>query len=167
MLTIYRRHLKRCKNRAHGRKHRHCQCPIWVDGLLAGQEIRESLKMRDWQRAQKLVREWETEGHRSGQQETDPLTVKEACEKFIADSEARGLRATTLYKYRLLFRQLQEFARENACASSPSATSTSSAVSDPPGPTGTLRLARSWSPFEPSADSLTTVVGSQRIPARS
>jgi integrase len=113
MLTIYRRHLKRCKHRAQGRKYRHCQCPIWVDGILSGVEIRESLKMRDWQRAQELVREWETEGRQSDQQGADPLTVKEACEKFIADSEARGLRATTLYKYRLLFRQLQEFAREN------------------------------------------------------
>ena len=113
MLTTYRRHLKRCKHRAQGRKYRHCQCPIWVDGVLSGVEIRESLKMRDWQRAQNLVRDWETEGRRSDQPGADNLTIKEACEKFIADSEARGLRATTLYKYRLLFRQLQEFAREN------------------------------------------------------
>lgn len=30
--------------------------------------------------------------------------------KFLADAEARSLREPTLYKYRLLFRQLQEFA---------------------------------------------------------
>ena len=44
MLTIYRRHRKDCKQRAKGRKHRHCQCPIWVDGALGGKEMRESLK---------------------------------------------------------------------------------------------------------------------------
>ena len=110
MLTIYRRHRKGCKHRAQGRKHRHCQCSIWVDGILAGVEIRESLKMRDWQRASEIVREWEANGRRTVGK-TDPITVKEACDKFIADAEARGLRATTLYKYRLLFRQLQDFAK--------------------------------------------------------
>src|SRR5437773_12509564 len=44
MLTIYRLHRKRCKQRANGRKYRHCQCPIWVDGTLGGKEVRESLK---------------------------------------------------------------------------------------------------------------------------
>jgi len=47
MLTIYRRHRKNCKQRGKGRKHRHCLCPIWVDGTLGGKEIRESLKLRD------------------------------------------------------------------------------------------------------------------------
>jgi hypothetical protein len=65
MLTIYRRHRKGCKHRAKGRKHRHCQCPIWVDGFLSGQEIRESLKVRDWQRAHEVVREWEIEDRRT------------------------------------------------------------------------------------------------------
>ncbi len=51
MLTIYRRHRKSCKQHARGRKYRHCQCPIWVDGAIGGNEIRESLKLRDWQRA--------------------------------------------------------------------------------------------------------------------
>ena len=56
MLTIYRRHRKACKHRDKGREHRHCQCPIWVDGFLGGKELRESLKLRDWQRAQETVR---------------------------------------------------------------------------------------------------------------
>ena len=110
MLTIYRRHQKSCKHKSQGRKHRHCQCVIWVDGTLEGVEVRESLKMRDWQRAQEKAREWEANGRRTVEQ-PEPMSVKEACHKFIADGEARGLRATTLYKYRLLFRQLQEFAK--------------------------------------------------------
>jgi len=110
MLTIYRRHRKCCKHRPQGRKYRHCQCSIWIDGILAGAEIRESLKIRDWQRASEIVREWEANGRRTIEQ-PDPMTVKDACDKFIADGEARGLRNTTLYKYRLLFRQLQDFAK--------------------------------------------------------
>ena len=108
MLTIYRRHRKNCTQKAQGRGYRRCLCPIWVDGWLNGVDMRKSLRLRDWQRAQELIREWEAEGERI--EKPKPLTVKEACEKFLADAEARNLREPTLYKYRLLFRQLQEFA---------------------------------------------------------
>jgi integrase/recombinase XerD len=109
MLTIYRRHRKRCKHRPKGRKHRHCQCPIWVDGFLSGQEIRESLKVRDWQRALEVVRQWEIEDRRTQRQQMRVLIV-EAHKKFTADAEARKLNQATLYKYRLLFRHLDKFA---------------------------------------------------------
>ena len=61
MLTAYRRHLKNCRRRDEGRSYRNCRCPIWVDGILGGAEIRESLKVRDWQQAQEMIREWEIE----------------------------------------------------------------------------------------------------------
>jgi len=109
MLTIYRRHRRNCKHRAKGRKHRHCQCPIWVDGVIGGREIRESLKLRDWQRAQDLIREWEAEDRRIVLQEKN-ITIKDAHGKFMADAQARKLNEATLYKYRLLFRQLDKFA---------------------------------------------------------
>src|SRR5229473_5253600 len=109
MLTIYRRHRKNCKQRAKGRRYRHCQCPIWVDGALGGKDLRESLKLRDWQRAQDLIREWEAENRRAVQQEHQ-VTIKDAHTKFIADAEARKLNDATLNKYRLLFRQLDGFA---------------------------------------------------------
>jgi integrase/recombinase XerD len=109
MLTIYRRHRRNCKQRAKGRKYRHCQCPIWVDGALGGKDMRESLKLRDWQRAQEMIREWEAEDRRTRQQEQQ-ITIEDAHEKFIADAEARKLNDSTLYKYRLLFRQLDGFA---------------------------------------------------------
>ena len=109
MLTVYRRHRKDCKQRAKGRKYRHCQCPIWVDGALGGKEMRESLKLRDWQRAQDLIREWEAENRRTVQQEHQ-VTIKDAHTKFIAEAEARKLNDATLNKYRLLFRQLDGFA---------------------------------------------------------
>lgn len=109
MLTIYRRHRRICKHRAKGRKHRHCQCPIWVDGYLSGSEVRESLKLRNWQRAQEIIREWEIEDRRSRHVETR-VTIADAQKKYIADAEARQLNSSTIYKYRLLFRHLTAFA---------------------------------------------------------
>jgi len=79
-----------------------------VDGLVGGTEIRKSLKTRDGQAAHELVRQWEAEGKR--EERPAPIRVKQACDKFISDAEARGLREPTVYKYRLLFRQLQDFA---------------------------------------------------------
>jgi integrase/recombinase XerD len=81
---------------------------VWVDGTLNGDEIRESLHTRDWQKAHDTVRQWETEGQRV--EAVHPITTKDGCEKFIADAEARELREPTLYKYHLLFRRLQDFA---------------------------------------------------------
>lgn len=109
MLTIYRRHRKSCKHKMKGRKHRHCQCPIWVDGFLAGREIRESLKVRDWRSAQETIRGWEIEDRRTQRQQTR-VPITDAHRKFIADAEARKLNHATLYKYHLLFRHLDTFA---------------------------------------------------------
>ncbi|MGB0115884.1 MAG: tyrosine-type recombinase/integrase [Terriglobales bacterium] len=108
MLTIYRRHLKSCKHRAEGRGYRRCKCTIWVDGTIGQREIRESLRLRDWQKAQDTIREWEAEGEIT--QESAPVTIKAACDSFEADAKARELREPTLYKYRLLFSRLQTFA---------------------------------------------------------
>src|SRR5208337_3632794 len=112
MLTTYRRHRRNCKHRAKGRKHRHCQCPIWVDGFLSGKEIRESLKLRDWQKALERVREWEIEDRRIQKQQAR-LPIATAHQKFMADAEARKLNQATLYKYRLLFRHLDKFAESS------------------------------------------------------
>jgi integrase len=110
MLTIYRRHQKRCKHRLDGRKYRHCQCVIWVDGILAGVEVRESLKLRDWQRAQEKIREWEARDSRTVEPESK--TVDAAWKEFLADLEARKLTYATIRKYKLLDRQMEEFAKE-------------------------------------------------------
>ena len=69
--------------------------------------------MRDWTRAQDLAREWEAGGKASKEPKSEPITVTSACDKFVADAEARGLREPTLYKYRLLFRRLQDFAAKD------------------------------------------------------
>jgi integrase/recombinase XerD len=110
MLTIYRRHQKGCKHRSQGRKHRHCQCVIWVDGILTGVEIRESLKMRDWQRAQEKIRAWEAQDRRTVQPEAKMIDA--AWTEFLADLEARKLADSTIRKYKLLKRQMQDFAKK-------------------------------------------------------
>lgn len=111
MLTIYRRHRKSCSHRNEGRKYRRCYCPIWMDGFLGDEEIRESLQTRDWQKAQEIVRQWEAEGLRSSEPaHSQPVTIHEASQKFLADAEARKLNEATIYKYRLLFRQIENFA---------------------------------------------------------
>ncbi len=56
-----------------------------------------------------MIREWEAEDRRTRQQEHQ-VTLKDAHEKFVADAIARKLNESTVYKYRLLFRQLDGFA---------------------------------------------------------
>jgi integrase/recombinase XerD len=110
MLTIYRRHRKACKHRAKGRKHRHCHCPIWVDGFLSGQEIRESLKIRDWQRAQELIRDWEIADRRTAS--SARKAISEGWQEFLVDIQARNLHESTIRKYKVLERQTQSYAKE-------------------------------------------------------
>lgn len=112
MLTIYRRHRKNCKHRGKGRAYRRCKCPIWIDGFVDGREIRQSLQVRNWQKANEKAQEWEAQG-KIETEKPEPITVNAACGSFERDAAARGLREPTLYKYRLLFRQLQDFARDN------------------------------------------------------
>ena len=65
MLTIYRRHLKSCEHRAEGRAYRRCHCPIWADGFIGDRDIRQSLELRDWQKANETIQEWEAMRFRS------------------------------------------------------------------------------------------------------
>ena len=113
MLTIYRRHRKECAHRSEGRTYRRCRCPIWADGFLGTVEIRRSTGLRDWEKAQELVRQWEAEGKSTPVRQPEPMSIHEACEHFLQDAIARKLREETVYKYRLLFQRLEEFAQAN------------------------------------------------------
>ena len=62
MLTIYRRHRKKCEHWIKGRKYRRCRCPIWVDGILGEGRMLKSLGTRDWTRALEISRQWELDG---------------------------------------------------------------------------------------------------------
>src|SRR5215469_17012710 len=106
MLVIYRRHSPKCPHTS--REHNRCRCRIWYDWNLDGKRVVKPIGTRDWQRAQQLAREMESEGRVIDR--TSPLTIEKACENFLADAEARGLREPSLYKYRLLLKRLKEFA---------------------------------------------------------
>jgi hypothetical protein len=77
-----------------------CACPVWVQGRLHGKMLRKSLGIRNWESAQKIVRDWEA------RIDVSMVSVKDAFERYIADCEARHLRSETLRKYRLMQRDL-------------------------------------------------------------
>lgn len=108
MLVIYRRHnLKKCRLRS--RSEYRCKCPIWVTGTRAnGERVREALKLRDWNRAQELVRKWDVEGTRPVQPHR--VSLDEWRDAFLQDCAARHLTEATIKLYRLLFKQLGAFA---------------------------------------------------------
>jgi integrase/recombinase XerD len=106
MLQLYRRHVKSCrfwtgKSTNGNRRDHNCRCPVWVDGYLAGKRVNKSLRLRDWTRANVIIRDWEIAG--SVQQEARAGTpVGEACDAFMADAEAQRLSEASLKKYRVL-----------------------------------------------------------------
>jgi integrase len=110
VLTLYRRHLKSCEHRAEGRKYRRCRCPIWVDGQLGGREIARSLRLRDWQKANQLIQDWEARNEQTQPSVVEPITLPQAWDTFLRDAEARNLREPSLRKYRYLRKEMEKFA---------------------------------------------------------
>jgi integrase/recombinase XerD len=108
VLVLFRRHTKQCGHAA--RDERNCRCPIWIDWHVSGKRIRKPLGLRDWQRAQLRARDMEADGVLETR--LSP-TIKDGCDRFIKDTEARNLRPPTIYKYRRLFQQLQDFGDKN------------------------------------------------------
>lgn len=62
--------------------------------------MRKSLGIRNWEAAQKIVRDWEA------RIDGDSLSVKEGFERFLADCMARNLGEASLGKYRLLKKEM-------------------------------------------------------------
>jgi site-specific recombinase XerD len=111
MLTIYRRHKKSCGHREEGRKYRGCRCPIWVDGTLGREDIRKALGELNWERASKWLLEQEAAGEVQAEK-PEEITIEQARQDFIADAEARKLKKSTIDRYRIIFRQLEAFAKK-------------------------------------------------------
>jgi len=97
MLNLSRRH---SATKCGKTKKRDCTCPIWVTGSLQGRKMRKSLGIRNWESAQKIVRDMEARVH------GDSVSVKDAFERFITARAGKGLRSESLGKYRLLEREL-------------------------------------------------------------
>lgn len=56
------------------------------------------------------MREWEAQGREPIEVEPEPIRIEQAWDGFLADAEARKLNEATIYKYRLLSRQMKAFA---------------------------------------------------------
>jgi integrase/recombinase XerD len=107
VLKVYRRHNPaKCSHTE--REYRRCTCPLWVDGTLNRKRYHKTLRTRDWARAQKLAQDLEV----AGKPPESSKTIQEASDAFIRDCESRQLREPSIYKYRLLFKQLKAFAED-------------------------------------------------------
>jgi hypothetical protein len=73
-----------------------------VQGLLDGSPVRYSLDITSWEAANRKVLELEVHG------EKESVSVEEACEKFLADTEARKLSKETIKKYKYVTAELKE-----------------------------------------------------------
>jgi integrase/recombinase XerD len=132
-LQLYRRHTKDCvaARLARGdganpaelqadRSYRRCKCPIQIEGTLRLEGfIRKSTGESSWEKAEDLKRAAEDKGcwgdasapspePKGG---AGPKTLNSAIEAFETDARARGLRAPTMKKYRVVFAQLRAYAQ--------------------------------------------------------
>ncbi|HVN78936.1 MAG TPA: phage integrase SAM-like domain-containing protein [Terriglobia bacterium] len=126
MLTIYRRHTKRCPFGS-VREWR-CGCPIWVSGSIGAATIRKSLNLACKDAAQKIVDRWEKQGYIDNDvplpstldEEPGPIslrnpsrltTVDEAIQEYLLDMGDRHLEESTIRTYRPLFDELKLFCK--------------------------------------------------------
>lgn len=79
----------------------------------SGNQIKETTKLRDWTRAESLLRRWD-----SGTKpvETTRATIEDWRDAFLADAASpagRNLKPPTVEKYKQLFKPLITFAQKN------------------------------------------------------
>ncbi|MGH9616744.1 MAG: hypothetical protein ACRD28_08370, partial [Acidobacteriaceae bacterium] len=106
MLTLYRRHLKRC-SKTEDRYWKRCSCPMWVEGTVNGSYLRRSLRTGSWERAQGLAQQIECADDPKAvpAKPEQPTTIQQAVEEYLADAKARDLAEATLYKLDIIFRK--------------------------------------------------------------
>jgi integrase/recombinase XerD len=111
-LTLYRRHKRTCPNFGKARREaqRKCNCKFWVDGVLAGREIRMSLGTRDSKKASQIVHEMDAKEMLP--ERGAAVTLADAWTSLLADLEARKLSHQTIRKYKLLERQMKAYGEE-------------------------------------------------------
>jgi integrase/recombinase XerD len=116
---IYRRHKRSCPKRARKRRYWQCQCPCWVDFRKNGIRIHRSTNLTDFEKAREMEELWmqgakeifDRGTPREEKVEAKPITINEAWQKFLGQAKARKLSRTSIYKYDLLRRRMEEFAK--------------------------------------------------------
>lgn len=99
MLRIYRRHRTHCPHTSE--RYRRCSCPIYVEGSLGGETVRQSLDQTSWEAASDLIAAWTASG-KIGIVHAEIPTIAGAVEKFFADATARQLQPATISKLKNL-----------------------------------------------------------------
>ncbi len=110
MLKPYRRHSKDCPHKNKGRDFIKCRCPIWVQGVLDNEELRESLKTSNWEKALLTLRDWELDGRNATKPELKLLG--DAFDAYIEDARGKQLKEDTIKKYERLFNRMKGFATD-------------------------------------------------------
>ncbi len=134
-LNLYRRHSRSAGKCAAGlppdfrnyetdelrRGWKKCHCPIYADGILAGQFRRKNTKQTAWSDARHVATNWETLGRWDRllvpppppvpvpAEEPQGVTVERAVSAFIQEHTASSA-PNTVKKYRLIMRQLTKYA---------------------------------------------------------
>jgi hypothetical protein len=70
VLRLYRRHRAICGHTSE--RYRRCQCPIYVEGSLGGEQIRKSLDLTPWEAASDLIAQVERGGTNRRTRNRDP-----------------------------------------------------------------------------------------------
>jgi integrase/recombinase XerD len=111
MLTLYRRHKATCPQFPEGRNsHNRCKCVIWADGVLGGKETRQSVKTRDWTKANKTVQQWEAQEKII--EGAAAMTLADVWTALLGDLKTR-VSFETIRKYRALESQMKAYANEH------------------------------------------------------
>jgi integrase len=104
MLSLYRRHTPKCPHRSKGQDYIKCNCPVWCYGQGEdGNQIRESLKTRDWGRA----------GRRAAKLESpDAPRFKPLAEAVTGfEQHIQSLEPSTQRKYKNVLRHFGEYCK--------------------------------------------------------
>jgi integrase/recombinase XerC len=128
MLSIYRRHTKACtaKRPQHDRAFWKCKCVIYAEGSIGGAYIRQSLKTRSREQANRRILEAEARGSWDAKPAlTRSRTITDAIAAFLEDAasaKGRELAGATLSKYRTLLGRLEQFCQEHSLSALDSLT---------------------------------------------
>jgi integrase/recombinase XerD len=111
-LLPFRNHSAKCKFADQGRAYNRCKCAIWVDGSVNGRRVLKSLKLRNWQDAQKKCQEMELGTVSPFVKSSQHPPVEECVTLYEAELIARGTTKGTRENYTTMLRGLKQFCVE-------------------------------------------------------
>jgi len=107
MLTLYRRHKRACPHTDRYLKQDSRRCPVWVEGIVKGVYLRQSLKVSSWEQAEQIRRQME-----EGRPAAAP-SIDSALDTFLAEQKSRALSPATQRKHNVLAKSLRLFSAEH------------------------------------------------------